>query len=234
MPLGDNARAKVATVADWRDSGSYTIPLHEFAKAVMLSDREHYAGDRSTVTNIFDYGTSDDRELFLVLTALTVLSDLHGADTFCSLASLRRRMAEAGFSSTQTQTALRRCLDAALVETADKAGTLDEGIEFRPTPRGQYYATKLVRSFVYVDAICIDTPVVGAEALRALPDVSDLTGRTSRARAFTAYLGKMFARFPEVGLMVRGDQLVKDIEDDIERALGSAYRRATRQKRNGG
>lgn len=283
MPLGENARAQVATVADyleilrssfgqnpdlaefcatisngnmrealgylttflscghvdaekilrnWRDTGSYTIPLHEFAKAVMLSDREHYAGDISTVTNIFDYGSSDDRELFLVLTALTILSDLHRADTFCSLAVLRGRMAEAGFSSTQAQTALRRCVDAALVETADKAGTLDEGIEFRPTPRGQYYATKLVRTFVYIDAICIDTPVVGVDALRALPDVSNLTGRTERARSFAAYLGKMFARFPEVALLVRGDQLVKDIEEDIERALGSAYRRASKTKRN--
>jgi hypothetical protein len=206
------------------------IPLHEFAKAVMLSDREHYAGEQSMVLNVFDYSTSDDRELFLVLTALTILAEAT-AEAFCSLTSLRARMAEAGFSSAQAQNALKRCVEASLVETADKAGTIEEHVEFRATPRGHYYATKLVRTFVYIDAICIDTPIADIEILRDLKDVQDLAGRTSRTKVFAAYLRRMFARFPDVAHVVRGSQIVEDIEADVERALRSAFRRASRQRR---
>jgi hypothetical protein len=211
---------------NWRESGSYLIPLHEFARAVMLADREHYAGERSTVMNVFDYSTNDDRELFLVLSALTILAQTSTTDAFCSLSVFRARMAEAGFSSTQAQSAVKRCVEASLVETGDKAGTISEHVEFRATPRGVYYATKLVRTFVYVDAICIDTPISDPEALRELADVADLTGRSRRARVFAAHLRKVLSRFPEVNHLLNGKQLVEDIEADVERALASAFRRA--------
>lgn len=215
-------------LGNWRTTGSYTIPLHEFAKAVMLSDHVHYAGVRSTVVNVFDYETSDERETFVVLCALAVIEKLAGREAFSTRSDYRAGMSEAGYSMTQARRALERCIQAELVETADKTGTLEDHMDVRNTPRGQYYLHVLVRSFVYVDVVCIDTPINDPDTLHALKHAANVTTRAARTRTFTQYLSKLLVRYPEISHLFAGNELLRAIEEDVERALRSAFQRRER------
>jgi len=217
---------------NWRESGSYWIPLHEFTKAVMFFDREHYSGSHSSVCNVFDYSSGDDREIFAVLAILGALAEQkeNHPDEFLSRSDVRGKMANAGFSAQQADAALRRCLEHVLAESGDKTQTLGEQTEVRLTARGNYYRTKLVRSFVYAETVCTDTPIRDPVALKSLGGNSDLESRLRMCETFLGYLEKTSVRFPEVRSLVHCDELCSDIRKDMQRASDSAWRRTSKTK----
>jgi hypothetical protein len=50
----------------YNQQGSYTIPVHEFMRAVIYDDHEHYDPSTSPIANLFDISTPDGREHFLL------------------------------------------------------------------------------------------------------------------------------------------------------------------------
>jgi pyruvate-formate lyase-activating enzyme len=58
---------------------------------------------------------------------------------------------------------------------------------------GAYYWRYLVRSFAYIDLVFVDTPIANHSLVRRLEtmaEMSDLTVRIERVRAFLSYLGR--------------------------------------------
>ena len=49
----------------YRKSGSYTVPLHEFLRAVIYGDQRDYDPRASEITNLFDIRSTDGKETFL-------------------------------------------------------------------------------------------------------------------------------------------------------------------------
>ncbi len=179
----------------WGQSHNYRIPLHEFARGVMFADREYYSErGASLVMNVFDCQTGDARESFLVCGVLSTIStftrnddsETHG---FMSLEDLRIKLMGVGYSYDQVSWGINRCLEHRLIETNVKSADFEGATHARLSPTGSYYFKKLMRTFVYVDAVCMDTPISDRETLEAIPDTTLLDSRFDRTTAFIHYLG---------------------------------------------
>ena len=68
----------------------------------------------------------------------------------------------------------------------------------RLTQTGAYLLHRLVRTFVYVDAVVIDTPLLDEAARADVGFVRTIEERLRRARAFVDYLDVQFAAFGEL------------------------------------
>ena len=65
-----------------RHEGGYTIPIHEFQRAIMYGDNVHYDPGRSPIANLFDVSTVDVKEHFLQAILLGYLR-LPGMEASC-------------------------------------------------------------------------------------------------------------------------------------------------------
>lgn len=224
----------------WNKFHNYVIPLHEFARGVMFAEREYYSEKHgaSLVINVFDCRSGDSRESFLVCSVLSTLSALqrkteHDANGYLSIEELRLRLMGAGYSYEQSAWAVDRCLDNRLIETNVKAADLAEASHVRLSPTGSYYFSKLIRTVVYMDAVCLDTPIADPETLRTLSDSPLLDARLDRTAVFVAYLGREFAKSPALKSICDWDLIAHEIAQDIERARTSnaqAQRRRERER----
>src|SRR5436190_24356695 len=50
----------------YEDTGSYYVPLHEFIRAVIYGDAEHFDPEQSPIANLYDLTTPDGKEHFLL------------------------------------------------------------------------------------------------------------------------------------------------------------------------
>ncbi len=220
----------------WSQFHSYTIPLHEFARGVMFAEREYYSEHAaSLVINVFDCRSRDSRESFLICSVLSVLSNEPGdagqdANGYLSIEAVRLKLMVAGYSYQQAAWAVERCLDHRLIETNVKAADLAKSSHIRLSPTGSYYLLKLVRTFVYMDAVCLDTPIADPETLQALSDSTLLDARTDRTSAFVTYLGGEFRKSPALKSICSWDSIAHEITQDVERARSSNARAQQRRE----
>ncbi|MBA2726386.1 MAG: hypothetical protein H0U53_10390 [Actinobacteria bacterium] len=56
------------------ESGSYTLPVHEFLRAVIYGNYEHFEPNESPIANLFDISSADGREHFLLSSILEYVS----------------------------------------------------------------------------------------------------------------------------------------------------------------
>jgi len=206
---------------------SYAIPLHEFARGVMFADREYYSErGASLVMNVFDCQSGDPRESFLVCGLLATLhSSTNDADSeangYLGLDELRVTLMGAGYSYEQVSWVVARCLQHRLIETNVKSADVVGASHARLSPAGSYYLLKLARTFVYVDAVCMDTPISDPKSLDAIADTTLLDGRMERSASFVCYLSRVFAQAPALRSLCDWDGIARDIGEDIERARAS-------------
>ena len=179
----------------YRDSGSYTVPLHEFLRAVIYGDQRDYDPRASEITNLFDIRSPDGREHFLGPIALAFIglearppanSGYVDAEEIYSYAQ------SLGFQPIQIAGVLEKLLTQKLVETESK-DVVGERFDFQPrryriTTIGSYYYQKLIGKFTYVDAVVVDTPIVAREWRDKISDVAYINDRLARAEAFRQYL----------------------------------------------
>ena len=188
----------------YRESGSYTVPLHEFLRAVMYGDNRDYDPRASEITNLFDVRSPDGREHFLGAITLAFIGlearpsanrGYVGADEIYAYTQ------SLGFQPSQVSDTLEKLHLHKLIETDAK----DTGARhyeplarrYRITTVGSYYYQKLIGKFTYVDAVIVDTPIVDTQWRQKIHDAPSISSRLSRAEAFRQYLDSQWANLAE-------------------------------------
>lgn len=176
------------------ESGDYYIPVHEFLRAVIYGDNEHYDPTSSPIANLFDVASGDPREHFLLPLTIATLAAYTGPGSeegFVETQYLFERLQGLGFVPEQIDAAVVRAQRHKLVETASRR-VLRMGEEIpasvRVTAAGVYHVNRLIRLFTYLDAVIVDTPVLERGARNGIKDVRNLEARLARAELFRAYL----------------------------------------------
>jgi hypothetical protein len=182
---------KILRVAS--EVGTYTIPIHEFTRAVIYGDFEQFDPTASPIVNLFDISRPDGKEHFLLgnILAFVERSGDHGAEGFVETAKVYDFCQSLGFVPSQIDFSLQRARFKSLVDTAPR---FVEGPpeSYRITTAGAYTFKELPKEFSYVDAMIIDTPIVDAEYRRRTVNVSDIGQRLDRMDMFIKYLDEQY------------------------------------------
>ena len=173
--------------------GDYVIPLHEFERAVIHGETEHYDPSRSPVANLFDVNHSNSKEHFLLpfLLALLVGPSASGTnDGFVETAWLYDRLQGQGFTVSQINIMLSKADRSLLLETEARGSVDSEEVPntMRITPVGAYHLQRLARDFTYVDAIIVDTTILDPLVRGDINVVRSIDKRLDRAEQFRSYL----------------------------------------------
>lgn len=192
---------KIVKIQD--SEGHYSVPLHEFTKHALLGDYAYYNQTSSLVgCNVFDVSLSDKREHFLALLIVGYISSPSGIrndDGFIPGSLIMAEMIRLRFLEGQVRAALRRLAEHRLIETPHahfreimvKDGEIVEGFSFRATSIGIYHVRYWVGSFSFLDATCLDTPIIDEgkrETIIKHANSFEIKHRLIKASAFLSYL----------------------------------------------
>ena len=218
-------------IETYNRSGGYTIPLHEFLRAVMFGDHRWYDPDSSEIKNVFDIAEPDGREHFIVLCALAFLDrgSRQTADGFLESDVLIAHLGELGFSPSQIANALDRMFIWKLIDNSLEALSPDRGewsdMLIRVNSVGAYYCHKLVGLFTYVDAVLVDTPLMDRDMRGTVLGAGTIPGRLSRAEKFCEYLDEQWGDLGGKGAVFDWPGRF----DDLRRDIGKVKERNERQ-----
>jgi hypothetical protein len=163
--------------------GDYQIPMHEFLRAIIYGDSEHYDPDVSPIANLFDVSQVDGREHFVlgVLIAFIESSgDRTGTEGYVRSDDVYAYAQGLGFSADQVSWGIDRGCKKGLLERTPR-GSESRGHEhLRVTSAGVYTARVLAGVFAYVDAVLVDTPILDDNYRRMIGNATDITSRLRR------------------------------------------------------
>jgi hypothetical protein len=188
----------------YRERGKYTIPLHEFLRAIIYGDTHFYDPSSSPIGNAFDISSRNGREHFAALILLNFLERQaqHGSIElgFVLLAAVYEHLQGLGFSVEEVDITVSRCVVSGWVESSvGAASDRPVGAErMRLTQTGAYLLHRLVRTFVYADAVVIDTPILDDNIRSTLAVGRTIEERLERATSFVCYLDEQFGEFGEL------------------------------------
>lgn len=189
-------------ISETERHGDYYIQLHEFSKSVLLSELSHFNDENSISMNIFDVSHPDPKEHFLKAFIISFLS-YEGAqkdkDGFIENIHIHQEMQELGYLPSQIDQTITLLVNKKLIESnkritfsEDDQSLLErENITYRVTSAGLYHVNRWAASFVYMDAVCYDTPIFDATTFKMLltkVESNIITDRNNRAIAFKKYL----------------------------------------------
>lgn len=192
---------KILEIEDSQSNG-YVIPLHEFHRAVIFGESEHYDPSRSPVANLFDVRHPDPKEHFLLPLLLEVTASPSAKSTkegFVETDWVYEKLQGHRFTVGQIDVAMMRASDWRLIETearAHLAADQPAPHTIRITAVGAYHVKRLVRMFTYVDAVIVDTPVLDPDVRGNMEVVEFIHERLDRAEAFVAYLDGQWRNSP--------------------------------------
>lgn len=217
---------KIRRIAD--ESGSYIVPFHEFVRAIIYGDYEHYEPRASPIANVFDISAPDGREHFLLPSILAYVErkgELDSHDGFVEVASIVSFAQSLGFLPAQVEFALRHSVRARLLQRSSQLGSGAAAL-LRITTVGAYTYRKLMGRFVYLDAVVVDTPVTDSEIVKSIEDTQDIAKRLTRCRSFVEYLDGCWARFEVADTPFVWSDLRLVLDDDFERIERTLAKRA--------
>lgn len=180
-----------------KESGRYYVPIHEFLRALIYGDSQHFDPTRSPVCNLLDLSMKDPKEHFLLPLMLGVVISFSGraSEGFVETQTIYETMQNYGYTPQQIDTAFHRGLKKRLIESGKAEDKLDSTvlpIAVKLTTSGAYHVQRLIRTFVYLDAVVIDTPILDPEARTQINNVSDIQARLYRAGRFREYLDEQW------------------------------------------
>jgi hypothetical protein len=218
---------RILDIAEAAGNDVYTVPLHEFFRAITFGDAEHYDPSTSPIANLFDIVEDDGREHFLLPSLIAEaqqLGERAGGPGFVPIEALHEHGAAAGFRQEQVGGQLTRAFQRRLLE-GDTEGA--SGDTCRPTTIGAYTVRKLAGMFSYVDAVAVDTPIVDAVTRARIQDVRPILERVERAKTFRAYLDAQWRDCADAGLAFDWPSA----SGVLDRGVVDAETRATRAAR---
>ena len=217
---------KILRIAE--ESGSYTVPFHEFVRAIVYGDYEHYEPRASPIANIFEIGSPDSREHFLlpaVLAHVERRGEVDHREGFVSMDAIMDFAQGLGFLPAQIEFAVKHAVRARLMQRSVRVGG-DSAAELRITTVGAYTYRKLAGRFVYLDAVVVDTPITDGAVGDQILDCHDISDRLNRCKLFCRYLDQAWERFdhPEAGFDWR--EMRETLNSDYERIERTLAKRA--------
>ena len=205
---------------------NYKIALHEFVRAIIYGDHVHYNPTSSPIANVFEISTNDGRQHFLIPIVLAFVErsgQVAGVDGYVGLSALMTHAQGVGFAPKQVEFALDLCVQMRLLHTpGDSEGRPTQ--QFRITTAGAYTYKRLMGTFVYLDAMVVDTPIVDPAIAGKVDDVREVEERLVRAEVFIEYLNSQWTRVRGEDLAFDWDAVVVDLRKDMVRARRSAAR----------
>lgn len=185
----------------YRESGKYTIPIHEFLRAIIFGDNIHFSPQNSSLVNLFDITFGDKKEHFILPILLSILHfqmNTRKDNGFCHSEILYQQLQGLGFIPNQIDNVLIISYKKKLIESSEKGSVINKGkfpLMFRITSLGVYHINKLISLFTYIDSIIVDTPVLDDSIRTQIKDVFQIQDRILRANSFIKYLDESWFPF---------------------------------------
>lgn len=174
------------------NAGGYLLAPHEAIRALLYGDYWHYDPNRSVFPNVFDIEHADGTEHFVRPLALHFLErqpDTSLNHGFIPTKDVVEYLCQLGFGQDTAQSGVAWLLKAKCLE--DRLGeNVFSSIQdqVRITSLGKFIVSELIGTFVYIDAVVVDTPIADANVRLTIQDEHTIEARVSRGRAFKRYL----------------------------------------------
>lgn len=148
----------------YREQGGYTIAFHEFIKSIMVNDRFYYSDSKSKILNVFNCSSEKNSSHF---TAIRILNYLRARESigsnegigYVNIDTILNIFEEIFNDRADVVLTCNNMLNRSLIETNTKAtDTINSSSHIRITSAGKYYDF-LIKRFVYLDLVLIDTPL---------------------------------------------------------------------------
>ncbi len=201
----------------------YTLPLHEFIRAMLYQEYEHYDPRASTVVNMFDIATSDGREHFalvILLAACEARGESH-QNGYVEESLLYEHLQELGYLTEQIEFHVNRALERKLLQPSS---TAPPHRSLRLTAAGSYMHKRMISIFTYVDAMIVDTPIVNPAVRPQIQAAVTIHERLGRAETFCQYLDDQWV-FGDGRTTFSWPLASAELRRDMEGAAAGAERR---------
>jgi hypothetical protein len=219
---------KIMDIAE--KSGTYAIALHEFVRAIIYGDFQHYDPSASPVANVFEISRPDGREHFLlpiVLAHIERQGEVGHEEGFVSVENVLALGQSLGFLPQQIEFALRHAVSKRLLHRSP--GDSENGARrYRITTVGAYTYKKMLGTFVYLDAVVVDTPIVESDVAEQIDDCAGIDDRVKRARVFADYLARQWEPLAGHELAFSWIDGRANLEGEFDRVSRAARRAASR------
>ncbi|WP_145304153.1 hypothetical protein [Planctopirus ephydatiae] len=203
--------------------GDYTLAPHESLRAMIYGPFIHFEPNASLFTNLFDILHTDPTEHFSRVLILDFCQrhansvDRYG---FINVALIQDHLASLGYSINHVNDTLlflfkRDCVEGPGEYRDRERETPVLGTDVRITSVGSFHISTLVRTFEYIDAIAVDTPVLESQARASIKDVRDIRDRLKRARLFARYLERQVEQMTDSDARKVLSDIFTDIANDI-------------------
>lgn len=182
-----------------RNQGGYTLPLHEFLRAVIFGDSEYYEATRSPIANVFDVMSFDKREHFLFLICIGYIEQfghIGATEGYVLKQQVYGYLQNLGYNIRQIDSVLQRAHSKRLISSPADQETSDAS-KLRITSAGAYTKSVLTAEFSYVDAMITDTPILAPSYRCKIVDAHLLDERLHRVEIFIEYLDSCWKHVPE-------------------------------------
>lgn len=209
--------AKMLEIVEY--SGRYNIAVHEFLRALLYKDHEHYDPSASEIANVLRLRDSDGRAHFLVPLIVGFTQsrgDQISGEGFVEASEIYGFTQVLGFTEIQTKEALAQCFDERLLEQTPRSIDNRNRNFYRVTSAGVYTVRTLLGFFTYLDAVVVDTPIVDRGARDGIANAFSIKDRLSRARIFRAYLDDQWNRIEDSDLPWSWSELSQNLLADID------------------
>ena len=221
----------------YNDQGRYTIPLHEFVRAVIFGNNIHFDPESSYIANLFDVYYEDKKEHFLLLILLSVLNSkaTSGKDNgFAETVKVSNHLQGINFTIDQVDTTINEAISRKLIETSGRGiaiSTDNLPSSLRITTMGSYHLNFLCTQFTYIDAIIVDTPVFDDKARQEIQDTFDISERIGRVKVFIEYLDESWQEFSSKSVQFDWLKLSTIIKEEIKQVESKSSQHTIRHSR---
>lgn len=203
---------------------NYTIPIHEFIRAVIYGNNTYYNSDSSYIVNLFDIHYQYQEEHFLALIILSILDKSANSgknNGFMEVQTLYHHLQSIGFIIDQIDTLLSILISKNLIEPSTRGVSHDKKLlpsSLRITTTGSYHIQYLHKSFTYIDAIIVDTPIFDTDIRGSIQNSMSISDRLNRADVFIKYLDKVWNNFDKTQtIFYDWDDVSKHVKEEISK-----------------
>lgn len=175
----------------------YQLSYHQFLKSIMLGEYRFYSQDRSHIMNVFDFDNSITDSPFNLLRILKYLEYRSNKRSkigsgYVLIDELISIFESVSIKRDVVIDSLLRLSGFNLVEYDNQSKTdIKNATYVKITASGKYYSNSIVKEFVYLDSVFVDTPLSDAkliDTLRREINATDLDKRVERTTLFLQYL----------------------------------------------
>lgn len=215
------------------EQANYKVPLHEFGRAIIYGDHQYFDPAASPIANVLEISSTDGREHFLLPLLLVHIErsgEVGRREGYVPVDEVIGFAQGLGFLPTQIDFALRHAVGKKLLQEAPLQPT-DATRRYRITTIGGYTYKKLLPSFIYLDAVVVDTPIVDRAAAEEIAHSREVEDRLARARRFLAYLDDQWLLIGQDDLPFDWPAISSQLKADFARTERSAVRNTQRLAR---